>query len=470
MPVKRGIINLAVNGNMLVATDAATGQPPADAGLQGEDGAIWLHIDIPAEWQDLTVRLKVIAINGAYDESLTPVNSMIDMPLRQGVTVPGTLTVSLQGSDDSGLRRTADPKSLMIKPAAVPANAIPSLLPLDFEALKEVVDTQVVHIITGSGGALVTKTDDTTVNINVTGAGGDMLQANYANGNVNNANTVDVSKSAKAAQSGSALETVIAAKMPTATYAAGTGSVNTNKVDHAIYADSAGTATTQTAGDNSTKIATTAYVDKFANGWTPASEIWTYASANTITVPTGAANRYQKGDRIKWTQTTVKYSVIIAVADTLLTIAINTDFVVANAAISLNYYSHELNPIGYPCWFNYTSTITGYSSNPTSIVDRFKVDGNLCTWEHRELIAGTSNAGSTTISLPITAATITNMSWNVPCVVTDNGVTQATPGAVSTASAVSVVTAYKTYDFTNMSSWTASGAKRLAMFILSYEI
>jgi microcystin-dependent protein len=225
MPVKRGIINLAVNGNMLAATDAATDQPTADVGLQGEDGAIWLHIDIPAEWQDLTVRLKVIAINGAYDESLTPVNSMIDMPLRQGVTVPGALTVSLQGSDDSGLRRTADLKSLMIKPAAVPANAIASLLPLDFEALKEVVDTQVVHSITGSGGALVTKTDDTTVNINVTGAGGDMLQANYANGAGQiNANKTDhalyadsaaVAAAAQSAQSGSALNSAIVSKQAT---------------------------------------------------------------------------------------------------------------------------------------------------------------------------------------------------------------------------------------------------------------
>ena len=230
MPVKRGTIDLTVNGNTLAATDTATGQPTADAGLQGEDGAIWLHIDIPADWQDLTVRLKVIAINGSYDESLTPVNSMIDMPLRQGVTVPGALTVSLQGSDDSGLRRTADLKSLMIKSAAVPANAIASLLPLDFEALRGVVDTQVVHSITGSGGAIVTKTDDTTVNINVMGAGGDMLQANFANGagqtNANKtdhalyadsaglASYADLAAASQSAQSGSALESAIASKQP----------------------------------------------------------------------------------------------------------------------------------------------------------------------------------------------------------------------------------------------------------------
>jgi hypothetical protein len=293
-----------------------------------------------------------------------------------------------------------------------------------------------------------------------------MLQANYANGNVNNANTVDVSKSAKAAQSGSALETVIAAKMPTATYAAGTGSVNTNKVDHAIYADSAGTATTQTAGDNSTKIATTAYVDKFANGWTPASETWTYASANTITVPTGATNRYQKGDRIKWTQTTVKYSVIIAVADTLLTIAINTDFVVANAAISLNYYSHELNPIGYPCWFNYTSVFGGFSLDPAGIVSRFKIDGNTVTVLMRQGAAGTSNANTLTFAVPVTAATITNASWRSFGNGTDNGAVVNTAMLCSLASNSNIVSCYK--DPTS-AIWTTSSTKSITA-MLTYEI
>ena len=69
------------------------------------------------------------------------------------------------------------------------------------------------------------------------------------------------------------------------------------------------------------------------DGWTPVTGSWTYASASTITVPIGAASLYQKGDKIKFTQTTVKYGVIVAVADTLLTIAVNTDYVVANAAI-----------------------------------------------------------------------------------------------------------------------------------------
>src|SRR3990167_3778548 len=96
--------------------------------------------------------------------------------------------------------------------------------------------------------------------------------------------------------------------------------------------------------------ATKTYADTkgAADGWIAATGTWTYASASTITVPSGAASLYRVGDKIKWTQTTVKYGVISAVADTVLTIIVNTDYTVANAAITLNYYSHDENPLGFP--------------------------------------------------------------------------------------------------------------------------
>src|SRR6266571_5757935 len=102
------------------------------------------------------------------------------------------------------------------------------------------------------------------------------------------------------------------------------------------------------------------------DGWLGVTDIWTYASANTITVPSGAASLYQIGDRIKWTQTTVKYGVIIAVADTLLTIAINTDYVVSNAAILNISYSHQLNPLGYPSFFNWVPSLSWGGTPPTT--------------------------------------------------------------------------------------------------------
>lgn len=122
------------------------------------------------------------------------------------------------------------------------------------------------------------------------------------------------------------------------------------------------------------------------DGWVKANETWTYASASTITVPSGAASKYAIGDRVKFTQTTVKYGVIVAVADTLLTLQANSDYSVANAAITLNYYSHEANPVGYPHWFALASptfTVANYDDGaggqPTSTYHRMSLTGRTVT-------------------------------------------------------------------------------------------
>lgn len=137
----------------------------------------------------------------------------------------------------------------------------------------------------------------------------------------------------------------------------------------------------------------------FSDGWAAANETWTYASASTITVPSGAAAKYAVGDRIKWTQTTVKYGVIVTVSDTLLTIAVNTDYTVANAAISANYYSHQVSPIGYPSSFAYTPTWTADSGVNPAIVNGtisgvFSIVGRDCNVNIRVNMGSSSTYGS----------------------------------------------------------------------------
>lgn len=145
------------------------------------------------------------------------------------------------------------------------------------------------------------------------------------------------------------------------------------------------------------------------DGWTAATGTWTYASASTITVPSGAASIYQVGDRIKWTQTTVKYGVITAVADTLLTIAVNTDYTVANATITSPYYSHEANPLGYPAQFNFTTTPStsgsAYTNPPTINSATYSVVGREAlikiSWTYNATSGGT---GKSIFSIPFTPA------------------------------------------------------------------
>jgi hypothetical protein len=133
-----------------------------------------------------------------------------------------------------------------------------------------------------------------------------------------------------------------------------------------------------------TEKATKAYVD---SGWSTAGETWTYASASTITVPSGAASRFRKGDKIKLTQTTVKYFYIVGVADTVLTVTGGGDYTVANAAITSPYYSHAENPLDFPPAFT-TGTIiwdtgtvdsgTG-GQQPTAGKSWFTIEGNRVT-------------------------------------------------------------------------------------------
>jgi len=119
------------------------------------------------------------------------------------------------------------------------------------------------------------------------------------------------------------------------------------------------------------------------DGWQLANETWTYASATTITVPAGATSKYVKGDKIKLTQTTVKYFSVVGVASTVLTVTGGTDYTVANAAITSNYYSHAESPIGFPTWFNFSPTITWTAgtdpSGTPTLHQKFMIKGSSCT-------------------------------------------------------------------------------------------
>lgn len=213
-----------------------------------------------------------------------------------------------------------------------------------------------------------------------------------------------------------------------------------------------------------TKIQKNQIATTLIDGWTPADATWTYASASTITVPSGAASIYQKGDRIKWTQTTVKYGVIVAVADTLLTIAVNTDYTVANAAITLNYYSHQANPLGYPGSFAFAISCTGITSGFGGAAS-FAVIGNVCTCNYYITSDQTSNATTKVLTLPINSAL--NITVGPLGGGKDNGseLTTACYGTLSAASAN--MSMYKGF---NGTAWTASGNCTFRIGTFSYMI
>ena len=124
----------------------------------------------------------------------------------------------------------------------------------------------------------------------------------------------------------------------------------------------------------------------YKDGWIPVSDTWTYASATTITVPSGAASIYKVGMGIRLTQSsTVKYFYIVGVADTVLTITGGSDYTLANATISaVSYTNTPATAIGFPNAFNYTPVVT-YASGTTdptgwtSLNGSFSIGGNIAT-------------------------------------------------------------------------------------------
>ena len=145
----------------------------------------------------------------------------------------------------------------------------------------------------------------------------------------------------------------------------------------------------------------------YKDGWIPVSGTWTYKTATTITVPSGAASIYKVGMGIRLTQSsTVKYFYIVKVENTLLTITGGSDYTLADATISaVSYTNTPATAIGFPNTFSYTPTVTyvGGSTDPTSITTtfHFSINGSLVSVIGTGyLTRGSGDRTYTTFTLP----------------------------------------------------------------------
>lgn len=151
------------------------------------------------------------------------------------------------------------------------------------------------------------------------------------------------------------------------------------------------------------------------DGWTDGSTYtWTYASASTFTIAgVDLTTTFTKGTRLKFTQTSVKYAVVVSSSfstDTTVTIAVNTDYVIANAAITANYYSYQVSPQGYPTWFNDT---TGFdiefggtnATNTTITKAKYSITGKKFEARACYNFTGDPGTGVLTLTPPVTPVT-----------------------------------------------------------------
>jgi len=227
------------------------------------------------------------------------------------------------------------------------------------------------------------------------------------------------------------------------------------------------------AANSDSKLATQkaikAYVDAnagSANGWTASSNTWVYATASTFTI--AGVDRtaiFTKGTRLKFTQTTVKYAVVVSSSfstNTTVTIAVNTDHTIANAAITLPFYSYQLSPEGYPGTFNWATTWGGFSANPTGTF-KYSIGGNIVSVYFTDASGGTSNATTLTFTVPVASLSAASA---IPCFVGDNGANVAQPGHLQLGADSATVSVYKSF---YQGAFTNVNGKGLFFKLLQYD-
>lgn len=193
-------------------------------------------------------------------------------------------------------------------------------------------------------------------------------------------------------------------------------------------------------------------------GWIKITDSWSYASSTTITVPSGAASLYQKGDKLKINNTTTKYFYITNVADTLLTVYAGTDYTVANSAISEIYISRAVRPLNFPVAFNWTPTTNSSAGTWTlgSItLATFTIDGSYCNIElYYSGTLASSSAAYLTFTAPVAGANLPSGAYQVGASWAEDNSTVGT-GLIFGADDSATFRAYKSANAT----WGTTGTK-----------
>jgi hypothetical protein len=196
---------------------------------------------------------------------------------------------------------------------------------------------------------------------------------------------------------------------------------NGGSSNHVVVKDDSGTVTLATLAPGDWILCfpvfgkTWRFIKNRTEDWIEVRETWAYASATTITVPTDATTRYQKGDRIRLKQGgSYKYFYGTGIAATVLTVNGGSDFTVANSAITDIAYSRVPAPLGFPVSFNWNANLSGVTLGSGVLTAKFQMIGALVSF-HWEFVLGAGSAVSASVSfaLPVTAGTYGQAA--VPC-------------------------------------------------------
>ena len=196
-------------------------------------------------------------------------------------------------------------------------------------------------------------------------------------------------------------------------------------------------------------------------GWVSGLRTWVYVGIHSFKIEgVDVTSEFPKGTKIRYKQGgDFEYGTVVLSAfstDTTITMATNSNYELAEAAITDNYYSLASSPIGFPNYFSWTPVLDGFSTNPSVSTYTFSLNGTVCYVEISQGGDGTSDATNFTITLPISFGGVGDV-WGACGFTKDNGANLAGAGYRISAASSTLVTIYS--DMTT-GAWTASGAKR----------
>jgi hypothetical protein len=149
------------------------------------------------------------------------------------------------------------------------------------------------------------------------------------------------------------------------------------------------------------------------DGWMDESHTWAYASASTFTVAgVDVTDVLTKGTKLKFTQTTDKFAVVVSSTfstNTTVTIAVNTDYTIANAAITSPKYSYQ-SPPDFPCLFHFSPNFTNVTVGNGTLVAVYSINCGMChgrvglKWA--DASATSAISGQPSFTAPITPAVL----------------------------------------------------------------
>lgn len=205
------------------------------------------------------------------------------------------------------------------------------------------------------------------------------------------------------------------------------------------------------------------------NGWVQANEIpsivGTASYFGTLGVGETASTKFDKGDKLLFIQNgTSLYMSIYGLSGTTILVTGGTDFVLGTGAITNFQYSKVADPNGHPGWYNCLPTFpTGFGSSPGTSINRFRLDGNKCSFYRNSSTAGSSNSAAVSMVLPVTPLNTLQST----CIVGNNTSTPNTPGLIMLTGGTNV--ANFGLNTSGTGGFTATGFKDIGGLSLFYE-